>query len=126
MFAKISLTAAFFLMVAPPMAGASMRVQNNPAREPAVVSLPARGVVVAQEQQEENENDAESDNDNDSNDNNNENENQSGDNSQSDQQNADVGGQIPSQQFNTGDGQPGQAIRVPPLRGYPGQMDPNE
>lgn len=99
-----------------------MRTQPHAAQMAASTSAPARGIVVAQEQQGENENDADSDNDNDSNDN----ENQSGDNSQSDQQNADVGQQIPSQQFDTGDGQPGQAIRVPPLRGYPGQMDPNE
>ncbi len=123
MFPKISLTAAFILMVAPPMAGASMTVRNYQAQ--ASLSAAARGIVVAQEEQQS-DNDVNSENDNDSDSNDNDNENQSGDNSQSEQQNADVGQQIPPQQFDTPDVQPGQAIRVPPLRGYPGQMDPNE
>jgi hypothetical protein len=122
MFPKISLTAAFILMVAPPMAGASMRTQQYLAT--ASVTAPARGVVVAQEEQQS-DNDANSENDNDNDSNDNENENQNGDNGQAQNQNADVGQPVPSQTFDAPEVEPDEAIRVPPLRGFSAQMNNN-
>lgn len=123
MFPKISLTAAFLLMVAPPMACASRGAQRNLA--PASVCRPAERVVVAQaNQSDDSDNDADTGSENDSNDNSDD--NQNADNNQTENQSADNGSQVQPQNFDAPGAQTGQAIRVPPLTGYPGQINPNE
>jgi hypothetical protein len=123
MFPKISLTAAFILMVAPPMACASRGAQRNLAQ--ASVCGPAHRVVVAQANQRNDiDNDADTENDNDSNDNSDD--NQNADNNQMENQNAGNGSQVQPQNFDAPEAQTGEAIRVPPLTGYPGQINPNE
>jgi hypothetical protein len=106
MFAKISLTAAFLLLVAPPIACASNRNATNPAS-----SSPASqaGIVVVQDAQpnigtsensNDNDNDSDaSDSDSDSNDND---DNQNADGSQMNEQNA-AGGDDQPAQANGGD-----------------------
>jgi hypothetical protein len=116
MIAKISMTAAFLLMVAPPMASASNRDAAN--RAPLV--CPAHGsplgIVVAQDAQPNVGTDSDSDNndsDNDSNDN--DNDNQNDNNNQTDQQNATGNDQpqpVPPQVFNTPDNDPNDAAQV--------------
>lgn len=70
MFAKISLTAAFFLMAAPPVACASNWVASKPPPAVAKVFQPV-GIVVAQDADSNSaaSDDNGNDNDNDSNDN---------------------------------------------------------
>jgi hypothetical protein len=80
MFAKISLTAAFLLMVAPPIACASSR--NAGSRAP--MQLPLR-MVLAQDSEPAL---GTSDNDNDSDSNDSADDNQNADSNQTDQQNA--------------------------------------
>ena len=81
MFAKLSLTAAFFLMVAPPMACASNCAASNPAPLTRQVHRAAVGIVVAQDSDsnaaasDDNGNGNDNDNDSDSNDNDNDNDN---------------------------------------------------
>jgi hypothetical protein len=105
MFAKISLTAAFLLLMAPPIACASNRDATNPAS-----SSPASqpGIVVAQDNpaigtndnDNNSDNDAsDSDNNGDSNDND---DNQNADGTQMNEQNA-AGGDDQQAQPNAGD-----------------------
>jgi hypothetical protein len=87
MIPKISLTAAFLLIMTPPMACAS----NRAATSPAVITCQAHesqmGMVVAQDSQGvTSENDNDNDNSGDSNDS--ADDNQNGDNNQTDQENA--------------------------------------
>ncbi len=95
MIPKISLTAAFFLMVAPPMACASNREAINPAPITRQAHAAALGVVVAQDNQPNlgtstNDNDSNSDDSADDNQNadgnQNADENQNADDNQTDQQ----------------------------------------
>jgi hypothetical protein len=91
MLAKISLAAAFFLMVAPPLACASFgdAARLAPTTRPANQS--AIGVVLAQDSQQNlgtSDNDNDNDNDNDSSDSADD-DKQDSDNDQADQQNAD-------------------------------------
>ena len=123
MFPKISLTAAFILMVAPPMACASRGAQRN--LTPASVGGPAQRMAIAQaNQSDDNDNDANTESDNDSNDNSDD--NQNADNNQAENQSAGNGSQVQPQNFDAPEGQTGEAIRVPPLTGYPVQINPNE
>jgi hypothetical protein len=128
MFAKISLTAAFLLLVAPPIACASNRNATNPAS-----SSPASqaGIVVAQDAQpnigtSENSNDSDSDasdNDNDSDSNDND-DNQNADGSQMNEQNA-AGGDDQPAQANGGDND--QNDSVPQFKQNPQQPEnPNQ
>jgi hypothetical protein len=102
MFAKISLTAAFLLLVAPPIACASNRNATNPASSRAASQA---GIVVAQDAQP-NIGTSENSNDNDSDASDNDNDSDSNDND--DNQNAD-GSHIIYQNAAGGDDQPAQA-----------------
>ncbi len=89
MFPKISLAAAFFLMVAPPRACASNRDGANPAPITRQVHQSPQRMVVAQDDQsnaDSSDNDNSNDNDSDSNDS--ANDNQNADDNQMEQQNA--------------------------------------
>jgi len=130
MFAKISLTAAFLLLVAPPIACASNRNATNPAS-----SSPASqaGVVVAQDAQpnigtSENSNDSDSDasdNDNDSDSNDND-DNQNADGSQMNEQNA-AGGDDQQAQPQANGGDNDQNESVPQFNQNPTQPEnPNQ
>ena len=102
MFAKISLTAAFLLLVARPIACASNRNATNPASSRAASQA---GIVVAQDAQP-NIGTSENSNDNDSDASDNDNDSDSNDND--DNQNAD-GSQMNEQNAAGGDDQPAQA-----------------
>ncbi|HZC46981.1 MAG TPA: hypothetical protein VE243_10935 [Candidatus Acidoferrum sp.] len=146
MFAKISLTAAFLLMMTPPIACAS----NHDATNPASIALPAdesptAGIVVAQDangiyegnqSNQENENENENGNDNETNEN--ADENQNADGTETDQENT-AGNQqsIPPQvlggtENDAGDGQqpqsinpyPGGAQLAPQVNGYAQPINP--
>jgi len=89
MIAKISLTAAFLLMVAPPMACASNRDTSNPAPITRHAHESPRGILVAQDSQPNvgtSDDDNDTDNDSDSSDS--ADDNQNADGNQADQQNA--------------------------------------
>lgn len=92
MIAKISLTAAFFLIAAPPpMACASNRAATNPAPITHQAHESAPGMVVAQDDQSNvgtSDNDNDNDNGNDSDSNDSADDNQNADGGQTDQQNA--------------------------------------
>ncbi|WP_333650402.1 hypothetical protein, partial [Candidatus Binatus sp.] len=82
MIAKISLTAAFFLIVAPPMACASNRDATNPAPMTSQAHESPLGLVVAQDDQPNvatSDNDNDNGNDSDSNDSADNNQNAGGD-----------------------------------------------
>jgi hypothetical protein len=106
MFAKISLTAAFLLLMAPPIACASNRNATNPAS-----SSPASqaGIVVAQDNPaigtNDNDNNSDSDaSDNDNNGDSNDNDdNQNADGTQMNEQNAAGGDADQQAQPNAGD-----------------------
>ena len=110
MFAKISLTAAFVLMVAPPIACAS----NRPSTARTTNQLP-HGMILAQDAQPNlgtSENDNDNDNDNDSSDSADDKQD-NGDND-ADQQNAAGEGQsIPPTVLGEPETDPGDAPQVP-------------
>ncbi|MGA9724208.1 MAG: hypothetical protein WBQ86_17235 [Candidatus Binatus sp.] len=123
MIPKISLTAAFLLMVAPPMASASTRDAANRAPLACQAHESPLGIIVAQDAQPNLGTDSDSDNndsDNDSNDNDNDN------NNQMDQQNAtgnDQPAAVPPQVFNapdndSNDAQQNQAPQPEPVNPY--------
>lgn len=87
MIPKISLTAAFLLMVAPPMACASNRAATNPAPITRQAHEAPLGMDVAQDDQS-NAGTSDNNNDNDSNSNDSADDNQNADANQTDQQNA--------------------------------------
>ena len=108
MFPKISLAAAFFLMVAPPMACASNRDGVNPAVITRQAHQSPLCMVVAQDDQS---NAGESDNDSDSNES--ADENQNADGNQTEQQNAPGDDQpTPPQVFEAPEN-PGDAQQAP-------------
>ncbi len=93
MIPKISLTAAFLLMVAPPMACASNRDATNPAPITRQAHESAPGMVVAQDNPSnvgtsDNDNDSDSDSNDSADDNQDADDNQNADSDQMDQQNA--------------------------------------
>ena len=108
MVAKISLAAAFLLMVAPPMACASNRNGVNPAPITRQAHQSPRGMVVAQDDQS---NAGESDNDSDSNES--ADENQNADGNQTEQQNAAGDDQANRPQVFEAPGNPGDAQQAP-------------
>ncbi len=90
MLAKISLTAAFFLMAAPPLACASFRDAGRLSSTTRPSNQSPVGVVLAQDDQQNvgtSDNDNDNDNDNDSTDS--DDDKQDSDDNQADQQNAD-------------------------------------
>ncbi len=109
MIPKISLTAAFLLMVAPPMASASNRDSSNRAPLTCQAHESPLGIVVAQDAQPNlgtgtDSDSGNNDSDNDSNDS--ADDNQNDNNNQMDQQNANGNEQpaaVPPQVFNTPD-----------------------
>lgn len=111
MIPKISLTAAFLLLVAPPMASASNRAPLTCQAHESPL-----GIVVAQDAQSNLGTDSDSDNndsDNDSNDN--DSDNQNGNSNQMDQQNStgnDQPAAVPPQVFNTPDNDSNDASQV--------------
>jgi hypothetical protein len=136
MIPKISLAAAFLLMMAPPMACASNRDAANSAPITCRTPQSASGIVLAQDGQDgqpsmgttENDNDSDNagDNDNDSNDNADDNQNadngENGDNGQTDQNAAGDTQTIPPTILGPDDqGEPRQA---PQMNGYSQPVNP--
>jgi hypothetical protein len=123
MFAKISLTAAFLLMIAPPIACASNRDTASMTRH---ANQPARSMILAQDAQPNlgtSENDNDNDNDNDSNDSADDKQD-SGDND-ADQQNAAGEGQsIPPTVLGGPDNDSGDAPQPPQANTYSQPMNP--
>ena len=117
MFAKISLTAAFLLLMAPPFARASNRNATNPASSGPASQL---GIVVAQDAQP-NIGTNDNDNNNDSNDND---DNQNADGSQMNEQNAAGGDQQAQPDANGGDND--QNDSVPQFNQEQPQVNPNQ
>ena len=124
MFAKVSLAAAFFLMVGAPLAGASesARPIEASALHTSISLHESESIVVAQNDQSSDS--ADSDNDSsDSNDSDNDSDNgdseQSGGTDQADQQAAGAQG------FRAPDSDAGDAGQVP-LNAYPQQVNPNQ
>ena len=122
MFAKIGLTAAFLLMIAPPIACASNRGAASSASMTHHANQPARGMVLAQDAQP-NLGTSENDNDNDSSDSADDNQD-NGDND-ADQQNAAGNGQsIPPTVLGGPDSDSGDAPQAPQVNTYPQAMNP--
>jgi hypothetical protein len=120
MFAKISLTAAFLLMVAPPIACAS----NRPSMARTTNQLP-HGMVLAQDAQP-NLGTSDNNNDNDSSDS--ADDNQNADSSQTNQNGAgdDQQIQIPPTVLGGPDGDQSEPRQVPQMNAYPQPMNPNQ
>jgi hypothetical protein len=130
MIPKISLTAAFLLMVAPPMASASNRDAASRAPLACQAYESPLGIVVAQDAQPNLGTGTDSDNDNNDSDNDsndNADENQNDNNNQMDQQNANGNEQpaaVPPQVFNVPDNdsndapQANQAPQPEPVNPY--------
>jgi hypothetical protein len=127
MIAKISMSAAFLLMVAPPIAArASSRVDSNPAPVTRQAHQLPPDTVLAQDGQPsmgttDNDNDNSSDNDNDSNDS--ADENQNADSSQTDQNDADDTPAIPPTVLGQPDGEQPET-RQAPMNAYPQPVNP--
>jgi len=121
MIPKISLTPAFLLMVAPPMACASNRAAANPAPITREAHQSPPAMVVVQYNQS---NAGTSDNDNDSDSNDSADDNQNADGNQMDQQNATGDDQpIPPQIPNAPD-DPSDDQQAPPMNAYPQAGNP--
>jgi hypothetical protein len=126
MFAKISLTAAFLLMIAPPIACASNRDAASFASMTSHANQPARGVVLAQDAQPNlGTSDNGSDNDNDSNDSADDNQD-SGDNDADHQNAAGEGQSIPPTVLGGPDNDSGDAPQPPQMNTYSQPMNPNQ
>jgi hypothetical protein len=125
MIPKISLTAAFLLMVAPPMACASNRDAANPPPITRQAHQSPLGMVVAQDNQSNaGTSDNDSDNGNDSDSNDSADDNQNADGNQMDQQNATGDDQpIPPQIPNAPD-DPSDDQQAPPMNAYPQAGNP--
>lgn len=128
MFAKISLAAAFFLMMWAPLAGASesARPIATPALHTSMSLDRSPGIVVAQDDQSNDSADSDSDS-SDSNDSNNDSDSsdsgdsdQSAGNDQADQQNAPA-----PPVFQAPDSDAGEAGQVP-QNAYPQPVNPNQ
>ena len=126
MIAKISMTAAFLLMVAPPIAArASSRVDSNPAPMTLQAHQSPLDMVLAQDAQPsmgttDNDDDDSKDNDNDSNDS--ADDNQNADSDQTDQ-NADDTPAIPPTVLGQPDGEQSEP-RQAPMSAYPQPVNP--
>jgi hypothetical protein len=124
MFAKISLTAAFLLMVAPPIACASNRDAASPASMTRQANQHPREMVVAQDAQP-NLGTSENDNNNDNDSTDSADDQQDNGDNGADQQNADGNDQsiqIPPTVLGAPD--PGAAPQVPQMNAYPQPMNP--
>jgi hypothetical protein len=127
MIAKISMTAAFLLMVAPPIAArASSRVDSNPAPMTLQAHQLTLNMVLAQDGQPsmgttENDNDNSNDNDNDSSDS--ADDNQNADSDQTDQNAADDPPTIPPTVLGQPDGEQPEP-RQAPMNAYPQPVNP--
>jgi hypothetical protein len=124
MFAKISLTAAFLLMMAPPIACASNRAAARSASVTRPANQPPREMVLAQDAQPNlGTSDNDNNNDNDSSDSADDNQD-NGDND-ADQQNAAGNGQsIPPTVLGAPDNDSGDAPQPPQMNTYPQPMNP--
>ena len=123
MIPKISLTAAFLLMVAPPMACASNRAAENPAPITRQAHEAPLGMVVAQDDQS-NAGTSDNDNDNDSNSNDSADDNQNADGNQTDQQNAaGIDQPIVPQILNGPENDPDD---IPPPNAFSQPVNPNQ
>jgi hypothetical protein len=121
MFAKISLTAAFLLMIAPPIACASSRNAESMTRH---ANQPARAMVLAQDAQP-NLGTSENDNDNDNDSNDSADDNQGSGDNDADQQNAAGEGQsIPPTVLGGPDNDSGDAPQAPQVNPYSQPMNP--
>jgi len=119
MFAKISLTAAFLLMIAPPIACAS----NRPSMARTTNQLPHCMVLAQDAQPNLGTSDNDNNNDNDSSDSADDNQD-NGDND-ADQQNAAGNGQsIPPTVLGGPDNDSGDAPQPPQMNTYPQPMNP--
>ncbi len=129
MIAKISMTAAFLLMVAPPIAArASSRVDSNPALMTGRAHQLPLNMVLAQDQNgqpsmgtTDSDNDNSNDNDNDSNDS--ADDNQNADSDQTDQ-NADDSPTIPPTVLGQPEGEQAEPRQAPPMNAYPQPVNP--
>jgi hypothetical protein len=123
MFAKISLTAAFLLMIAPPIACASNR---NAASMTRPANQQPRDMVVAQDAQP-NLGTSDNDNNNDDDSSDSADDNQDSGDNDADQQNAAGEGQsIPPTVLGGPDNDSGDAPQAPPMNTYPQPMNPNQ
>ena len=127
MIAKISMTAAFLLMVAPPIAArASSRVDSNPAPMILQAHQSPLNMVLAQDAQPsmgttENDDDNSNDNDNDSTDS--ADDNQNADSDQTDQNAGDDTPMIPPTVLGQPDGEQPEP-RQAPMNAYPQPVNP--
>jgi hypothetical protein len=128
MIPRISLAAAFVLMMAPPMACASTRdvASGAPINSRAQVSQPS--TVLAQDDQSsmgttngDSDNDNSSDSDSDSNDSD---DNQNADGSQSDQNASGDSQQIPPTVLGSPDNDQNQSPQPPQINSYPQPVNP--
>ena len=131
MIPKISLAAAFLLMMAPPMACASTRTLSNAAPITFGAHQSQPGVVLAQDGQPSmgttnNDSDSDADNDNDDNDNDsndNDNDNQNADGNQTDQNAAGDAQQVPPTVLGSPDNDQDQSQQAP-TNSYPQPVNP--
>jgi hypothetical protein len=128
MIAKISMTAAFLLMVAPPIAArASSRVDSNLVPMTLQAHQSTLDTVLAQDGQPsmgttDNDSDNSSDNDNDSNDS--ADDNQNADSSQTDQSAGDDAPMIPPTVLGQPDNEQPEPRQAPPGNAYPQPVNP--
>ena len=122
MIPKISLAAAFVLMVAPPMACASIRGLANQAP---MTNRSPLGIVVAQDQDQSSAGTSDSDSDSDSDSNDNADDNQNGDGSQMDQNAAGDDQPVPPTVLNGNENDPNDAPQFNQVP-QPQQMNPNQ
>ena len=128
MFAKISLTAAFLLMVAPPIACASNRSAPSMTRQ--ANQLP-RGMALAQDGQpnfgQPNLGTSDDDNNTDNDSTDSADDNQDNGDNDADQQNAAGEGQsIPPTVLGAPDNDSGDALQVPQTNAYPLSIRPDQ
>ena len=120
MFAKISLTAAFLLMVAPPIACASNREAASFASMTRSANQQPRGMMLAQDAQP-NVGTSDNDNDNDNDSTDSDDDKQDNDDNDADQQNAGEGQSIPPTVLGAPDNDSGDAPQAP---AYPQPINP--
>jgi hypothetical protein len=125
MIAKISLTAAFFLIVAPPMACASNRDATNPAPMTSQAHESPLGLLVAQNNQP-NVGTSDNDNDNDSDSNDSADDNQNADGDQADQQNGAGDDQPAAPQALDAPDDPGDAQQAPQMNRFAQPVNPSQ
>jgi hypothetical protein len=126
MIPKISLTAAFFLLAAPPLACASTRAAANAAPMTCRAHQSQPGMMLAQDEQPSTgttNSDDNSDNDSDANDNDNDNGNQNADSDQTDQNAAGDAQPIPPTVLGAPDNDQDEPQQAP-MNSYPQPANP--